>query len=265
MRKFNAVLKEKQAISEQVLEERTLNQFKSVYGELLEQYEVTEFYDLDENTQVAFLRELNEYWTEEEGISKKGKKFLETKSSILTESSTPLQKKSYLKNKATAVINETLRQADLKNRLYDVLDEMYKSIKAEEISDVLPADAISGTILESFGSALEGLMTEMVYELSSESEELNENKKDPTAHVRNRGDVVFPAESNSVKDDKDHFPINSEAQARNALARASQYSSSPSWYSGSLDTLVKKVSSAVHKKYPGIKVSKAGKTPGKQS
>lgn len=174
MRKFNAVFKEKQAISEQVLESKLLKQFKSVYSSLLEQYETTEFYDLDENTQVAFLRELNEYWTEEEGISEAGEKFLETKSLLLTESSTSLQKVSYLKNKATNVINESLRQADLKNKLYGILDEMYKSVKAEEISDVLPADAISGTILESFGSALEDLMTEMVYELSPEEKPLND-------------------------------------------------------------------------------------------
>ena len=93
---------------------------------------------------------------------------------------------------------------------------------------------------------------------------LLEGKTDPKAKIRNRGVVVFPAESNAVKDNKDHFPINSKAQAKNALARASQYSSSPSWYTGSLDTLVKKVSSAVHKKYPSIEITKAGRTPGKQ-
>ena len=72
MRKFNAVFKEKQAISEQVLETKLLKQFKAVYSGLLEQYATTEFHDLDEETQVAFLRELNEYWTEEDGLSKKG-------------------------------------------------------------------------------------------------------------------------------------------------------------------------------------------------
>ena len=45
-------------------------------------------------------------------------------------------------------------------------------------------------------------------------------KKDPQAKIRNRGDVVFPAGSKYVNDDKDHFPINSKNQARNALARA---------------------------------------------
>lgn len=215
MRKFNAVFKEKQAISEQVLEERLLNQFKDVYGALLEQYETTEFYDLDENTQVAFLRELNEYWTEEEGISKKGKKFLKTRSSVLTESSTALQKKSYLKNKATAIISETLRQADLKNKLYGVLDEMYKSVKAEEISDVLPADAISGTILESFGSALEVLMTEMVYELTSEAEELNEeealNEREFSTEQREK----LAKEGKAMKDGS--YPIVTVKDLKNAI------------------------------------------------
>ena len=87
------------------------------------------------------------------------------------------------------------------------------------------------------------------------NEYLSESKKeDPNAKERNRGDVVFPAESKSVKDDKDHFPINSLSQARNALARVHQYDSVPSWYTGSLKTLISKVVSAVHKKYPSIKI-----------
>jgi len=92
-----------------------------------------------------------------------------------------------------------------------------------------------------------------------ESETVEEAKKDPKAEVRNRGNVVFPAGSKSVKDDKDHFPINNIGQARNALARVNQYSSAPKWYTGSLDTMKKKVASAVHAKYPSIKISKAAK------
>ena len=88
-------------------------------------------------------------------------------------------------------------------------------------------------------------------------------EKDPDAEVRNRGDVVFPAGSSKVKDDKDHFPINSEPQARNALARASQYSSAPSWYEGSLDSLVKAVQRKVKGKYPGIETSEKSAKPGK--
>jgi hypothetical protein len=208
MRKFNTVFKEKQAVSEQFLEEKLLNEFKKVYSALLEQYEIAEFYSLDEDTQVAFLRELNEYWTEEEGLSPKGEKFLTTKSAILTESSTPLQKKSYLKNKATAVIAEVLRQSDIKTKLYSVLDEMYKNTNSSEISDVLPADAISGTILESFGTALQDLMTEIVYELTP-TEELNERE----FSEKKRKELA--KEGEAMKDGS--FPIANVQDLKNAI------------------------------------------------
>jgi len=81
-------------------------------------------------------------------------------------------------------------------------------------------------------------------------------KKKPGAKARNRGKVVFPAGSSKVTDDKDHFPINSAAQARNALARANQYDKAPAWYKGSLSSLKKGVASAVKKAYPSIEVSK---------
>lgn len=88
-------------------------------------------------------------------------------------------------------------------------------------------------------------------------------EKNPKAALRNRGTVVFPAGSSKVKDDKDHFPINSESQARNALARASQYSKAPPWFKGSLSELVKTVQSKVESKYKGIEVSDKSKKPGK--
>lgn len=93
---------------------------------------------------------------------------------------------------------------------------------------------------------------------------MNESKKtDPDAEVRNRGDVVFAAEDDDVKDKKDHFPINSKDQAINALARASQYDSAPDWYKGSLKSLVMKVRKAVEDKYPSIDLSPKSKHPGK--
>jgi hypothetical protein len=90
-----------------------------------------------------------------------------------------------------------------------------------------------------------------------------DEKKDPEAKVRNRGDVLFSAESPSVNDDEDHFPINTEKQARSALSRANQYSSAPPWYDESREALVKKVASAVKNKYPSIDVSPASSKPGK--
>jgi hypothetical protein len=98
-------------------------------------------------------------------------------------------------------------------------------------------------------------------ELKSALSLISQAKGKGKVKARNRGSVVFPASSS--KDNKDHFPINNENQARNALARASQYSSAPPWYSGSLQSLVSRVQSAVHSKYPSIKVSKKSKKPGK--
>lgn len=98
-------------------------------------------------------------------------------------------------------------------------------------------------------------LAEQYEELAVEALEATAAKKekkklDPKAKVRNRGTVCVPAES--AKDKKDHFPINDEDQARNALARVHQYSSAPSWYSGSLKGLQDAVSRKVHSKYPGI-------------
>lgn len=83
-----------------------------------------------------------------------------------------------------------------------------------------------------------------------EAKKKEKKKLDPKAKVRNRGTVCVPAES--AKDKKDHFPINDEDQARNALSRVHQYSSAPPWYSGSLKGLQALVSRKVHSKYPSI-------------
>jgi hypothetical protein len=91
----------------------------------------------------------------------------------------------------------------------------------------------------------------------------DKGKEDPKAKVRNRGAVCVPAEK--AKDNKDHFPINSEAQARNALARVNQFDKAPPWWSGSLQSLVNTVAKAVKSKYKGIEVSKKSTKPKKGS
>lgn len=84
-----------------------------------------------------------------------------------------------------------------------------------------------------------------------EAKKKEKKKLDPKAKVRNRGTVCVPAEQ--AKDKKDHFPINDEDQARNALARVQQLSSAP-WYKGSLEGLKALVARKVKAKYPGINV-----------
>jgi len=101
-------------------------------------------------------------------------------------------------------------------------------------------------------------MAEILNELFAniEGKVISEKKeKNPKAKVRNKPNPVFDAKSKSVKDDKDHFPLGSAAQARNALARANQYSSVPKWYKGTLKGLKTAVARAVKKAYPSIEVT----------
>lgn len=75
-------------------------------------------------------------------------------------------------------------------------------------------------------------------------------KLDPKAEVRNKKDPVVPA--GRAKDHKDHYPLGSIEQGRNALARVMQYTKCPPWWKGSLKSLQEAVSRKVHSKYPSI-------------
>jgi hypothetical protein len=87
---------------------------------------------------------------------------------------------------------------------------------------------------------------------------------DPKAKIRNRPNPVFDSKHPKVKDNKDHFPLGNENQARNALARVNQYDSAPEWWSGNLGSLQSAVVRSVHKKYPNIEVSEKAKKSKKE-
>lgn len=158
-----------------------------------------------------------------------------------------------------------------------ILDGNFASLK--EYCDKQIAQRIAGRINEKKIEILAKINGKTVAEMNDivspvvETEEIvdeyvtegkkSEKKEDPDAKTRNRGTVVFEAGSKNVTDDKDHFPINTEAQARNALARANQFKKAPKWYKGSLESLVKAVAKAVKKKYKGIEVTEKSTNPGK--
>lgn len=77
-----------------------------------------------------------------------------------------------------------------------------------------------------------------------------------------KGSFVFPSSHSKVKSGN-HFPIDTEGRARNALARANQYDKAPDWYDGALQELVDTVVREVKKKYPSIEISEKSKNPGK--
>lgn len=72
---------------------------------------------------------------------------------------------------------------------------------------------------------------------------------------RSRGNCCLPYDHLLVNDRKDHYPINSADQARNALSRVSQHSSVPPWFKGTLSSLKNIVRKKVKAKYPSIEVS----------
>lgn len=78
-----------------------------------------------------------------------------------------------------------------------------------------------------------------------------------------KGEFIFPKTHSKVKDNKDHFPINTEGRGRNALSQASKYIKVPPWYDGSLENLLSTIQRAVKKKYKNIEITDKSKRPGK--
>ena len=166
MKKFHDLYKEKVNEAEELQEGKILSDFRNIYGVLLEHYGLASIHELDENSQISFLTELNNYWSEEEGLSDKGDKFIAKRSIVLNENSTPQQKKNYLKARVAAVINETVRQSDLKWKLYDVIDEMYNQLNASSLREILTTDMITGIITETFTQTVESFSENIHNELA---------------------------------------------------------------------------------------------------
>lgn len=80
-----------------------------------------------------------------------------------------------------------------------------------------------------------------------------------------RTDCIFPKDSPDVNDGKCHYPLNSLARARAAIAYANKVTEKPAWYSGDLDVagLVKKIVNAAKAAYPSIDVSPESYEPKK--
>jgi hypothetical protein len=166
MKKFHDIYKTKLNESETRQEAKVLTDFKAIYNAMLEHYGLRSVHQLNEDSQLSFLTELNRYWSEEEGLSEKGQNFLQKRSMELNENSTLIQKKNFLRAKSYAVVNETLRQIDIKDKLYSIIDEMYHQIKANDISDILTPEMITSIISESFTKYLNELSNTINTELT---------------------------------------------------------------------------------------------------
>jgi len=182
MRRFNDLFKEKHSKAIQVNEAKVLTSFEQVYNVLLEKYNINSYEDLSEKYQIIFAGELNNYWDEENGLTEKGQNFLKQKSAILNENATLLQKRNFLKNKANIIIKETFRQVGMRTKFYDIIDEMYNTIGATSLKQVLDPATISNILKESLTEASEEFIDGINAELaeackSTMKKEMEEPKK----------------------------------------------------------------------------------------
>jgi hypothetical protein len=171
MKKFTQAFKEKLQEHENLQENKILSDFRSIYNAMLENYNIKAIHDLDDESQLSFLTELSHYWSEEEGLSEKGEKFIEKRSLVLNENSTAVQKKNFLKTKIANVINETLRQAELKWKIYDVIDTMYEQLSAADLRDILSPEAMVEIINESLNKSISELSNKINKELTDSAKE----------------------------------------------------------------------------------------------
>lgn len=170
MKKFHELYKEKLNESEERKESKVLTDFRTIYNAMLENYSITAIHELDDESKLSFMTQLNHYWSEEEGLSEKGQIFLEKRSMTLNENSTATQKKNFLKAKVASVIDETLRQSELKWKIYDVIDEMYNQLNASSLRDILTPDMIKNIVTESFSNSVENFTGRIHKELSESAE-----------------------------------------------------------------------------------------------
>jgi hypothetical protein len=178
MRKFTTVYKEKVNESEQLHESIIVGDFRKIYNALLEHYNLNAIHDLNEKSQLSFLTELNQYWTEEKGLNKEGVAFLEKRSFRLTENSTPLQKKNFLKSKTSVLLNETMRQNDMKYKVYSIIDEMFTQVEGESINDVLSPNIISDILTEAMAESLDEFITNIRFEISESAKKTTVNESE---------------------------------------------------------------------------------------
>lgn len=82
--------------------------------------------------------------------------------------------------------------------------------------------------------------------------------------AKSKGKCCLKSNHRLVNDGKDHYPINSLAQARNALSRVMQHEVVPPWFDGTLTQLRKIVIDCVKDNYESIDVEiKPRKSPKK--
>ena len=67
--------------------------------------------------------------------------------------------------------------------------------------------------------------------------------------------TIFESNDDRVKDNKSHFPLVNEDQARKAILISNRYQRSPRWFKGTVKELRTAVVNAVKKEFPLIELT----------
>lgn len=94
-----------------------------------------------------------------------------------------------------------------------------------------------------------GFIEELFEEIES-LDVVEEFKKEEKKDIKLK--VVFEATDDRIKDNKEHFPLVNEEQAKTSLLKSLQYKRSPRWFNGTLKELKKVVAETVKKEFPSI-------------
>lgn len=148
MRKFNDVYTDKLNESIKEKENRVVAEYRTILEALMEDNNVQYIADLKTDEKASFDSKLSECFDMENGITEKGKSYLQNRKNFLTESSTTTERKEYLKERIFKVVEGKMYTQALKDGVYLAINDLYEGVNACKLTDALTIEEIEECICE---------------------------------------------------------------------------------------------------------------------
>ena len=212
MRNFSDVYKAERQKVLTSKKESQIKEYKAIKKALMESFKTKDPNTLPLDLRKSFITTLNECYKKDKGLTSKGKKFLETHVLELNENSTKEQKINYFKRRLNEEVELNLVGSGIKDSIKNIIDEMYKGIKASNVSAVLPTSVIGEIIRYTLLSQVELYMANVCNELNidlpSDNQSSSEfDKDDDFEEQENVEDVDIemeePKEDQEVEDQEE--------------------------------------------------------------
>ena len=81
---------------------------------------------------------------------------------------------------------------------------------------------------------------------------INEEYLEEAKKKKAKPSPIFDAENSKITDEKEHFPINTEAKAKKVLEKIEACTEAPKWWKGTVNQLQSAVKKAVKKAFPDL-------------